>query len=206
MKSVRNHIDILNLFIPKKYIIIEYNPKTHSELLSDFTIKEQCVPIQDFDKNGLLIFERESGELMSYVLYGFSETSDDNEEFLTLDIFCTGLNYRKRNLSTFLNLVLFLYAIDNNIRYLACDTNDASFKLLEKFGFSGREYSEKFNWLYSTSVDTRDPVFIENVRNFFKPKKPTSPRRRYSNSPVQRKQTLRKPTSPRRRYSNSPKQ
>ena len=165
--NIRNIINYVNQFIPEKYTITPFENK-YKTLVNNFTMDEKDCHQDVVSLPGLLIFNNENNELMAYVTYSFEKTSE-GEEFLGINLSCTSLKYRRRQLSTYLRIVLFLYSIQNNIKYIASDVNPSSQSLLRKFGFKGKidVYLEQFNWTYTSSVNTNNFKFKKAVNDFF---------------------------------------
>lgn len=131
------------------------------EIIDDHTI--EVFPILMFDK---------AGQLLAYLTFSVEESAYVAEpfKFVKIVLTCTGTAFRRRGFSTILRMVPFSYAIWNNIRYIASDTNEASYSLLKKFGFvRSDEYIQDFNYEANAYVDVFATPAIKNaVDNFFK--------------------------------------
>jgi hypothetical protein len=187
--SIQQVINYVNQFIPKNYTIISFKEQ-HKTLLYDFIKEEKDCHDAKISPPGLLIFNNLNDELMAYIAYSINITNEtredlEHEQFLGIDLSCTGIKYRRKQLSTYLRIVLFLYAIQNNIKYIASDVNPSSQSLLKKFHFKGDigNYLEEFNWIYSSRVNTNNTKFKKAVNDFFRNKKI---------KPEQKKKTIRK--------------
>jgi hypothetical protein len=115
----------------------------------------------------LLIYD--NGVPAAYLYFSLDETPD-GEYYIGFNLSCTDIHFRRRRLSTFLRMVIFLYAIsDPNISYVASDANQFSFALLQKYGFEGRikHYLETFNNSFSIYVSTSSGVLHQRVYDFF---------------------------------------
>lgn len=176
--SIQQVINYVNQFIPQNYTIISFEDK-HKKLVYDFIREEKDCHDAKISPPGLLIINNINNELMAYIAYSINITNEtlgedlDHEQFLGIDLSCTGIKYRRKQLSTYLRIVLFLYAIQNNIKYIASDVNPSSQSLLKKFHFKGDigNYLEEFNWIYSSRVNTNNTKFRKAVNDFFRNKK-----------------------------------
>lgn len=185
-------IKYVNEFIPQNYKIVLYDNKYNS-LVNDFTIEEKSCHQMKINPPGLLIFDKPTNQLMAYITYSTDYTFK-NEKYITIDMSCTGEKYRRKRLSTYLRMVIFLYAIQNDIKYIASDVNNESLKLLKKYGFKGEigNYLEQFNWSYTAFVKTSNTKFKKEVNKFFK-----------ESSRLMKKQIRKKSTSTNKNKSRS---
>ncbi len=88
------------------------------------------------------------------------------DSVLNINLSRTDHRFRRRRLSTYLRMVLFIYAtLDPRIRAIASDTNALSYKLLSKYGFVGLE-SERGDKPYTVSVSTSSTILRERIAQF----------------------------------------
>ncbi len=135
----------------------------------DANVKHDCMEIDLSDYTVLYAFDMQSEKIVAHLAIALDSTPD-GEEFIAIGMSCTDIDHRRRRLTSYLRLAVFLYAIqDPNVQYIASDVNSSSKAVLEKFGFVGEVggFLEKFNWIYSSFVETNDPVFVARVEQFF---------------------------------------
>ena len=171
--SLSECIAYVHLFIPDEYTIVYYKDNNLKSMIQSFTKKHMdCYQDMNLNPPGLLIYNKQK-QLLAYLLFNFEETTE-GDMFIGIDVLCTSSQERRKSLSTYLQMVLFLFVLKNNIKYIAADTNDTSYASLKRFGFKrnkNTEYLELFNYTYTTYVETKNETFKNSVSKYFKIKK-----------------------------------
>lgn len=151
------HLDI--------YIVV-FSKQKHETMVENLT--KDCFDYTTvLYEPGILLFDLNTGELLSYLMFDIKKTSSD-KKFLAIELGCTSIPKRRRRLSTYLRMVLFYYSIMGDISYVASNTNSQSLSLLRRYGFEGEvdNYLELFSYEYTTYVSTKNKNFREKVEEF----------------------------------------
>jgi hypothetical protein len=98
-----------------------------------------------FDDTNLNLSILERGEVVSCI----GCLIDRDEERIHISAACSAVSSRKKGFGSLIQLILFCYAKDENIRYITADTNSKSRPLMEKY-------------LNAKCVDDYIPPFYDN--------------------------------------------
>ena len=82
-----------------------------------------------FDDTNLNLSILERGEVVSCI----GCLLDRDEERIHISAACSAVSSRKKGFGSLIQLILFCYAKDENIRYITADTNSKSRPLMEKY-------------------------------------------------------------------------
>jgi hypothetical protein len=134
-------------------ITLDYVRSRMAKTNVSFQIGEAC-PItvaecpdldKAFDDTNLNLSILERGEVVSCI----GCLLDRDEERIHISAACSAVSSRKKGFGSLIQLILFCYAKDENIRYITADTNSKSRPLMEKY-------------LNAKCVDDYIPPFYDN--------------------------------------------
>ena len=118
-------------------ITLDYVRSRMAKTSVSFQIGEAC-PItvtecpdldKAFDDTNLNLSILERGEVVSCI----GCLLDRDEERIHISAACSAVSSRKKGFGSLIQLILFCYAKDENIRYITADTNSKSRPLMEKY-------------------------------------------------------------------------
>ena len=118
-------------------ITLDYIRSRMAKTNVSFQIGEAC-PItvaecpdldKAFDDTNLNLSILERGEVVSCI----GCLLDRDEERIHISAACSAVSSRKKGFGSLIQLILFCYAKDENIRYITADTNSKSRPLMEKY-------------------------------------------------------------------------
>jgi len=118
-------------------ITLDYVRSRMAKTNVSFQIGEAC-PItvaecpdldKAFDDTNLNLSILERGEVVSCI----GCLIDRDEERIHISAACSAVSSRKKGFGSLIQLILFCYAKDENIRYITADTNSKSRPLMEKY-------------------------------------------------------------------------
>jgi hypothetical protein len=118
-------------------ITLDYVRSRMAKTNVSFQIGEAC-PItvaecpdldKAFDDTNLNLSILERGEVVSCI----GCLLDRDEERIHISAACSAVSSRKKGFGSLIQLILFCYAKDENIRYITADTNSKSRPLMEKY-------------------------------------------------------------------------
>lgn len=158
--AVNEKISHLDLYIT------HFSKRKHSANVEKLT-KDCFDYTTTFYEPGLLLFDKQTGDLLSYLMLDVKQTSN-GKNFIAIELGCTSLQHRRRRLSTYLRMVIFYYSLLGDVSYVASNTNAQSLSLLRKYGFEGEvdDYLELFSYEYTTYVSTKNKIFRGKIYEF----------------------------------------
>lgn len=97
--------------------------------------------------------------VVSYITFTREQSDLTGEEFVLINFSCTRIDHRRKGLSRIIRLIIMVYALHHNIRYVASDVNEQSGQMAKKyFNFTlGNEYIPLFNYEATSYIDLKDP-------------------------------------------------
>jgi len=156
------------------FYVRKYNPDVDFsalQMMNQDNKEYDCMDISNVSGgDALLAIHSETNSIAAYLFFTAGTTRNSNKGYVAIALSCTDKKYRRKRLSTYLRMTLFLAAIqDGNAQFIVSDVNADSHRLLSKYGFKGdiAEYLEDFNWEYTMYVDIDKPKFRKGVDDFF---------------------------------------
>ena len=152
------------------YKIMIYDDDGFEQQVDEMLQKNQdCAFASGWITNKSALVLMENNRLASYMMFT-TEVNRLGETFLAMQVSCTDKAYRSKRLSTFLRMILFLYAIFADLDFLVSNANTSSYALLKKYGFEGTigQYlvSKPSYTFYTVSASTKNPLLLKQVLKF----------------------------------------